>query len=160
MWSSGIAQSTFVGHLIAQPDRVYPTSHITGHGGWNETLARELLLRDLTAFEGRLADEGFDVYRLGHKMNPGSYNETGYQDSLIADLQPRGLVPRQDRGYVYVELWRIRGRANLFQLQKIWIEIESRGKEEVDQWLDGVETEEEWGDLMGRLLRWGEEHGI
>ena len=120
MWSSGIAQSTFVGHLVAQPDRMYPTSHIIGHGGWNETFARELLLRDLTAFEGRLADEGFDVYRLGHKMNPGSYNETGYQDSLIADLQARGLVPRQDRGYAYVEPWRIRGRANLFQLQKIW----------------------------------------
>ena len=157
---SGIAQSTFAGHLIAQPDRVYPTSHITGHEGWDETLAREMLLRDLTAFESRLADEGFDVYHLGHRMNFGSYNETSYQNSLIAHLHARGLVPRHDRGYVYVEPWRIRGRTNLFRLQKIWIEIESRGEGEVGRWLDGVESEEEWGDLMDRLLKWGEERGI
>ena len=28
------------------------------------------------------------------------------------------------------------------------------------RWLGGVETEEEWADLMDRLVKWGEEHGI
>ena len=156
----GVAQSMFAGHLIAQPDRVYPTSHVTGHEGWNETLAREMLLRNLTAFENRLADEGFDVYHIGHRMNVGSYNETGYQDSLISHLQSQGLVPPHDGDYVFVEPWRIRGRENLIQLQNIWMEVENRGEGAVKRWLDGVETEEEWGDLMGRLLKWGEEHGI
>ena len=158
---SDIAQSIFAGHLIARPDRVYPTSHITGQDGWNETLARELLLKNLTAFENQLADEGFDIYRLGHNMNVVSYyNETGYQDSLIAHLQSQGLVPLHDGDYVFVEPWRIRGRGNRFRLGAIWKEVESRGEDEVKRWLDGAETEEEWADLMDRLLKWGEEHGI
>ena len=42
----------------------------------------------------------------------------------------------------------------------IWKEIESRGEDEAKRWLEGVETEDEWADLMDRLLKWGEEHGI
>ena len=114
---SDVAQSIFAGHLIAQPDHVYPTSHITGHKGWNETLVRELLLENLTAFENRLADEGFDVYHLCHRLNIGSYyNETGYQDSLIEHLRSQGLVPPHDGGYIFVEPWRIRGRENILRL--------------------------------------------
>ncbi|KAF9648408.1 FAD/NAD(P)-binding domain-containing protein, partial [Thelephora ganbajun] len=136
---SDIAQSIFAGHLIAQPDR---------------TLARELLLRNLTAFENRLADEGFDVYVLGHKMNIGSYTDVEYQDSLIAHLQSQGLVPSHDGGYVFVEPWRIRAREKVLELRMVWKEIENRGEEEVKRWLDGVESEEEWADLMDRLLKW------
>ena len=154
-----IAQSIFAGHLIAHPDRVYPTSHITGKD-WNETLARELLLKNLTAFENGLADEGFDIYRLGHRMNLGSHTDTEYQDSLIVYLRAQGLVPSHDRGYIFVEPWRTRARVKILELRCIWIEIERRGEEEVRRWLDGVETEEEWVDLMDRLLEWGEEHGI
>ena len=158
--SSDVAQTTFAGHLIAWPDRVYPTSHITGHEGWNETLARELLLKNLTTFENQLAGEGFDVYRLGHMMDIGSYSGYDYQDSLITHLQSKGLVPPYDRDYVFVEPWRIRGRENKVQLRKIWDEIEGRGGKEVERWLDGIETEEEWADLMDRLLKWGGENGI
>jgi len=157
---SGIAQSIFAGHLIARPDLVYPTSYVTGQKGWNETLARELLLENLTTNENRLADEGFDVYHLGHRMNIGSHTDTEYQDSLIAHLRSQGLVPPHDGGYVFTEPWRVRGRRKKSELQRIWKEIESRGEEEVKRWLDGVETEEEWADLMDRLLEWGRENGI
>ena len=154
-----IAQGIFAGHLISQPDRVYPTSHITGSASWNETLARELLLKNLTSFENRLADEGFDLYRIGHKMNLGWYTENEYQDSLIGHLQSQGLVPRHNRGYLFVEPWRIRARKNTPKLLKIWKGIERRGEVEVKRWLDGVETEDEWADLMDRLMEWGEEYG-
>ena len=157
---SDVAQSIFAGYLLSQPDRVYPTSHVTGHEGWNETLARELLLRNLTAFENRLADEGFDLYRLGHKMNLGWYTEDEYQDSLITHLQSQGLVPRNDRGYIFVEPWRTRARSEIPKLRSIWKEIESRGEDEVKRWLDGVESEEEWVGLMDRLVEWGEQYGI
>ena len=158
---SAVAQSLFAGHLIARPDQVYPTSHITGHEGWNETLARELLIKNLTALEDRLADEGFDVYHLGHKLNIGSYySGSGYQDSLVAHLQSHGLVPPHDGGYIFVEPWRIIRAKDRLQLRIIWMEIESRGEEEAKRWLDGVETEEEWADLMVRVLRWGKEQGI
>ena len=157
-----VVQCIFAGHLIAQPDRVYPTSHITGGGpeSWNETLARELLLKNLTAFENELADEGFDVYHLGHKNEIGWYKAYGYLDSLIAHLQAQGLVPLHDGGYVFVEPWRVRATENAIRLQKIWKEVESLGEEEVERWLDGVETEEGWVDLMDRLVEWGDEHGI
>jgi len=154
-----IAQSIFAGHLIAQPDRVYPTSHITGQKDWDETLAREMLLKNLTTFEDWLASEGFDAYRLGHRMNFGLYTDAEYQDSLIRDLQVQGLIPLHDRGYIFVEPWRTRARRRIAELRIIWKRIESRGAEEVKRWLDGVETEEEWADLMDRLLKWGEEHG-
>jgi len=157
---SDIAQSMFAGHLIARPDRVYPTSQITGQKGWNETLARELLLKNLTAFENGLASEGFDVYHLGHRMNLGSYTDAEYQDSLIVHLRAQDLVPSHDGGYIFVEPWRTRVLEKEFELLRIWKEIESRGEEELKRWLDGVETEEEWADLMDRLLEWGEEHGI
>ena len=157
---NGIAQSMFAGHLIAHPDRVYPTSHITGKRDWNETLARGLLLKNLTTFENGLADEGFDIYRLGHKMDLGSRTDAEYQDSLIMHLRAQGLVPSHEGGYIFVEPWRTRAREKTLELRCIWKEIESRGEGEVKRWLDGVETEEEWVDLMDRLLEWGEEHGI
>ena len=158
--TNSIAQSTFAGHLIARPDRVYPTSHITDHEGWNETLARELLLKNLTAYEKELVDEGFDVYHLGHKTDLGSNSWDDYQDDLIAYLQSQGLVPRHDEGYIFAEPWRVRALSAKARLRVIWEEVENRGEEEVERWLDGVETEKEWIDLMDRLLRWGEEHGI
>ena len=158
--SSDVAQSIFAGHFIAHPDRVCPTSHITGHEGWNETLARELLLKNLTAFENRLADEGFNVYHLGHRVNIGSYTEVEYQDSLIAHLQSQGLVSQRNKGYIFVEPWRTRARDKMFELRRIWEEVEGRGVEEVRWWLNGVETEGEWADLMNRLLEWGEGYEI
>ena len=136
-----------------------PTSHITGHEGWNETLARELLLKNLTAFENRLADEGFDVYHLGHGVEVGSNADVEYQDSLIGHLQSQGLVPQRDRRYIFVEPWRTRARDKVLELRRIWEEIEDC-EEEVRWWLDGVETEREWAHLMDRLLEWGDGYEI
>lgn len=150
-----IAQSIFASHLISHPDRLYPTSHLTGRKGWNQTLARELLLKNLTAWENRFVDEGFDLYRVGHSMGLGWYTEHEYQDSLIVYLQSQGLVPRHDKGHIYIEPWRVRGLDNLHVFRRVWKEIESRGEEEVKRWLDGVETEDQWADLMDRLLEWG-----
>jgi hypothetical protein len=155
-----VAQSIFAGHLIAHPDRVYPTSHTTGKKDWNETLAREVLLKNLTASENELAREGFDIYRIGPRTNLGSHSDVEYQDSLIGHLQSQGLVPPHGGGYIFAEPWRTRARGKILELRRIWKEIESRGEEEVKRWLDGVETEEEWADLMDRLLEWGEGDGI
>ena len=131
---SDVAQGIFAGHLISHPDQVYPTSHVTSGKSWNETLARELLLKNLTAFENQLDGEGFDPYRIGHKMNLGWYTEDEYQDSLISHLQSQGLVPRRN-GYIFVEPWRTRARRNIPKLLRIWKGIERRGEEEVERWL-------------------------
>ena len=85
---SDTARSIFAGHLIARPDRVCPTSHITNLRGedWDESLARELLPKGLTTLESRFGNEGFDVYHIGHRMNLEWYTEEKYQDSLIEHL--------------------------------------------------------------------------
>lgn len=36
--SSNVAQSVFAGHLIARPERIYPTPNNTGRGSWNERI--------------------------------------------------------------------------------------------------------------------------
>jgi len=43
--------------------------------------------------------------------------------------------------------WSFRGGGKKSELQRIWKEIESRGEEEVEQWLYGVEIEGEWANL-------------
>ena len=86
---SDIAQSTFAGHLIAHPDQVYPT----GQKDWNKTLVREMLLKNLTALENLLDNEGFNVHDFNHGMNVGSHNDAKYQDSLIVHLRTQGFVP-------------------------------------------------------------------
>ena len=102
--ASNIGQSIFASHLISHHDRVYPTSRLTGREGWNETLVRELLLKNLTAFENRLADDGFDLYRIGHKMNfewhRGRVPE--FFDRVSSILRPR--APTQQRIHLYSTL--------------------------------------------------------
>jgi hypothetical protein len=109
-----------------------------------------VLLKKLTTFEDRLVGEGIDVYHLWNKMCFGSDAE--YQESLIAHLQTQGPVPPRDGGYMFVEPWRILARKSILKLQRIWKRMESRGEEEVRRWLDVVEMEEEWADLMDRLV--------
>lgn len=49
-----------------------PTSRLTGREDCNETLARELFLKNLALFENRFADEDFDLCRVGYSMDLGS----------------------------------------------------------------------------------------
>ena len=101
-----------------------------------------------SVFEDRLASEGFDTCDLGHRMNNGSYDDAEYQDSLIAHLRTKVLLPIRQ------------GKLQILELRRAWKEIESRDEEEVRRWLDGVETEGRWADLMDRLPGRGKDHGI
>lgn len=51
-------------------------------------------------------------------------------------------------------------KKHIFRMQRVWNEIESGGEREVKRWLDGVEGEGEWADLMDRVMEWGDDHGI
>lgn len=144
---SDIVQSLFIGHMIANRELVFPGS---------EVAVRERLLDELTAHEDELRGQGLDPYIVGHKLV--GVNNTGddYQEGLYSHLKASGAIP--NHGQKYLEKWRIFGVRNVFPLARIWKAVQNRGEEM--SWLEGVRTEEDWGDLLYRLFRWGESVGL
>ncbi|KAJ7686585.1 hypothetical protein B0H17DRAFT_1072034 [Mycena rosella] len=120
--------------------------------------SREVLLTQLDARENWIRAQGEDPYRLGHRqLMPGGHD---YQDGLWRHLQRHGAVP--DDGAPYVEAWRRHTVSIGAVLKRGWTRIERLGTQQ--EWLAGVETEEEWADLQDRIARWQteweEEQGI
>jgi len=66
-----------------------------------------------------------------------------------------------DDGKPYVEQWRRWTRQNGMLLARAWRRVAELGEE--SRWLDGVESEDDWADMMTRLAKWQidweEEHG-
>jgi hypothetical protein len=136
------AQSTYAAHIIAN-------GSLLG--------SREELLEELDASEDDLRLRGYDPYYIGHLMVDGSNSD--YQDGLIDSLKERKAIP--DDGTKYVEGWR--REAETYQhLKRGWQRVEELGQQ--GAWLHGVETENEWSDLMKRLNQWQKEwetqHGL
>ena len=109
--------------------------------------------------EGNLRERGYDPYVAGHRMVRGDNEAQAYQNSLVRYLKDVGKLP--DDGKDYVEPWRVMARNESLLLARGWSRVESLGEQH--KWLDGVETEDEWADLLARLrvweVKWEEEHG-
>lgn len=134
------AQSLFAAHALANP-RILPS--------------REEMLHELYIREETLRSAGRDPYYVGHRLINDTSTPRGnfgqdYQDALVEYLKESGALP--DDGVRYVEGWRRRVTSNSERLWDSWMRIEEMGGER--EWLDGVETEEEWADLMDRLVEW------
>ncbi|KAI0050813.1 FAD/NAD(P)-binding domain-containing protein [Auriscalpium vulgare] len=140
---SDAAQGLFAAYTLAYPELLD---------------SRGELYADLLADETRLRADGYDCAYIGHRI-PGDGGGTRYQDGLVEYLQARGLGghPGVPRGRKFTEQWRVFGVDYITSLKKGWVRIESRGEEYVREWLDGVETEEQWADLMERLVKWERE---
>lgn len=142
---SDIAQSLVIAHAVADASTLP---------------SRERMLADLVSQENRLRDRGFDPYYVGHKMVGGDDDAQAYQNKIVKYLKDHGRLP--DDGKDYVEQWRKVARQESFLLKRAWDRIETSGDEK--KWLDGIETEDEWADLILRLVewqkRWEEEHGV
>ncbi|KAF9234989.1 hypothetical protein BU15DRAFT_89735 [Melanogaster broomeanus] len=139
---SDFAQSIYAAHIIAN-------GSLLG--------SREELLKELDASEDELRSRGYDPYYIGHRLVDGSSFD--YQDSLIDYLKERKAIP--DDGTNFVEDWR--REAGTFQhLKRGWHRVEELGEQ--GTWLQGVETEKDWADLMKRLDQWQKEwekqHGL
>lgn len=93
-------------------------------------------------------------------MVGGDDDAQAYQNKIVKYLKDHGRLP--DDGKDYVEQWRKVARQESFLLKRAWDRIETSGDEK--KWLDGIETEDEWADLILRLVewqkRWEEEHGV
>ncbi|EJD04876.1 FAD/NAD-binding domain-containing protein [Fomitiporia mediterranea MF3/22] len=138
------AQAMLVAHAIANPG-ILPSRHE--------------MLNSLRKREAHYYERGYDPYRVGHRLEDvdGFGNASYvYEEGLLNFLKDRGAVP--DDGRPYVEQWR-RLRFEEFQtLWRAWKRVEDRGSLAIEQWLDGIRTENEWGDLMQRLIRWEKNH--
>lgn len=162
---SDIAQSLFAAHAILNP-AIIPS--------------RPDLLRELAAYDERLRSLGLDPYTNGHRMLNGG-GPSDYQDELVDFLQDtvrilyipcdaiheysstlsllQGVIP--DTGKKFVEQWR-RDVYTYQALKRGWKRITELGTG--DEWTEGVETEDQWADLMRRVNdwqeRWEREQGI
>ena len=107
--------------------------------------SREQLLRGLAADQQKLWDKGFDPYVIGHILFDVLADD--YQDELVEAALP-------NLGHKFVETWR-RNILSLPHVRSAWKRIEKLGKQ--TEWLEGVETELEWWNLMERLDSWEKE---
>ncbi|GJJ08612.1 hypothetical protein Clacol_002831 [Clathrus columnatus] len=128
---SDYAQGLFVTHVILYPN-ILPS--------------RDEMLAELELQEQTIREHGLNPYEVGHRLLNGTSSE--YQDDLVDFLRDKGVIsPYTPK---FVEQWR--RDANYPYLRRGWIHIEDLG--EADQWLEGVETEAEWADLMNRVDAW------
>ncbi|KAM6501917.1 hypothetical protein JOM56_001894 [Amanita muscaria] len=130
---SDIAQAIFTAHALRNTS-VLPS--------------RDQMLQELAEHEQKSRDEGFDPYIKGHDM-PDNTRSCDYQDELLDYLKERGVI--QDDGKKFVEEWR-REIGSYDYLRRGWDRIEKLGVG--DDWVRGVETEEEWSDVMARVNEW------
>ncbi|EIW79297.1 dimethylaniline monooxygenase [Coniophora puteana RWD-64-598 SS2] len=111
--------------------------------------SREGMLEELANRENYLRSLDLDPYYIGHKM-VGKYGAFDYPDSLVSRIFERHSIPEKQP---FTEKWR-RECAMLPYLKRGWTRVEVLGTQE--QWLEGVETEEEWAALLRRLNEWQE----
>ncbi|KAI6101317.1 hypothetical protein F5141DRAFT_1008846 [Pisolithus sp. B1] len=109
---------------------------------------RAELLRQLAESEEDLRRRGHDPYYIGHRM----VDESGfdYQDGLIEALRSKGGLPEQNTSFV--EAWRREIFDHVGSLKRGWKRLEALGQ--AQEWLEGVESEEDWFQLMKRVSVW------
>ncbi|KAI6149288.1 hypothetical protein BKA82DRAFT_1006115 [Pisolithus tinctorius] len=132
--SSNTAQSIYATSIIANGSLLAP---------------RAELLSELADSEEDLWRRGYDPYYIGHKMVNNSTFD--YQEGLIKTLRSKEGLPEQN--IPFIEPWRRESLDYLSgSLKRGWKRLEVLGLAE--EWLEGVESEDEWADLMRRVNAW------
>ncbi|KAI0052406.1 FAD/NAD-P-binding domain-containing protein [Auriscalpium vulgare] len=137
------AQTLFAAYTLAYPDLL---------------ISRQEFLAELHKDETSQRADGHDPSYIGHRIiRPGG--ATAYQDMLVGYLQQRGLGGQAGipRGRKFTEQWRDDSIKNRHILRKAWLRVEQGGQESERRWLKGVATEEDWADMMARLVHWEQE---
>ncbi|KAF8639192.1 hypothetical protein AX17_001678 [Amanita inopinata Kibby_2008] len=134
---SDVAQSLYIAYAIRDPN-VLPS--------------REQMLHELALQEQKLKDIGLDPYVLGHRLSDGTA-ASDYQDDLVDYLKQKGAM--ENDGQKFVDEWR-RKIYTYNYLKRGWKRIETL--DIGDEWVKGVETEEQWSDLMQRVDAWQEKY--
>ncbi|EJD40489.1 FAD/NAD(P)-binding domain-containing protein [Auricularia subglabra TFB-10046 SS5] len=115
--------------------------------------SREQMLDACRRREQALRGGGWDPYAVGHRLVDGSQHD--YQDRLVAFLKGVGAMPND--GKTYVDRWR-RDNSELQYLRRGWQRIETLKIEA--EWLKGIETEEQWAEMMQRMNDWQRDYEV
>jgi hypothetical protein len=143
-----IAQTIFVINTILDPSLLPRRS---------ESLA------ELRQSEQDLRSGGYDPDYVGHKLVTDRTWGCDYQDGIVEWLRERRapyipLPPKQ----VYNDRWRrdVLGFENIACMRNGWARIEKLGAEEIHKWVGDIESEEDWAEMMRKLIEWEKEkHG-
>lgn len=115
--------------------------------------SRETMLSDVVVREDYIRAHGSNPYILGHKLFATPSDPWDFQEDLARWLQDRGVPVRTEPGTGnYVDKWRRVNLESLLLFKSGWARIQSLGEEA--KWLAGLETVEEWGDLLRRIVDW------
>jgi len=118
--------------------------------------SREVFLADLKEQEARYRANGYNPERVGPKLVLDQ-GVNAFQDGIVRYLQDRGLggwpeIP--PAGENYTPAWRTLTFDYQKSLKRAWNRLEASGEDVVREWLEGVETEEQWIELLGKLSEW------
>jgi hypothetical protein len=135
------AQALLAAHAVADPS-------ILG--------TRQELLSVLEERETRLRSHGQDPYQLGHRLTAWPGMAQDYHDRLVDFLRAKGKLPP---GPPFTEPWRreVTTIGKIFLMRRAWFRVESLGEAEVRRWVGRARTEEQWAEVMVRLIAWQEE---
>ncbi|KAI0313786.1 FAD/NAD(P)-binding domain-containing protein [Amylostereum chailletii] len=140
------AQALFAAYTIAEPALLQT----------RDELYTALLEREASTRAG-----GFDPAQFGHRVVPGYGGRDGtpYQDVLVQYLQKRGLAGQPGippSGVNFTEQWRTYGLYNSSKILDAWKSVQGMGEEYEKEWVKGTETEEDYADMMTKLVKWWE----
>jgi hypothetical protein len=144
--ANDMAQAMFMAHTLANP------TLLRMHNGslTRSQDARQKYLDLLRTKEDSLRAQGFNPDVEGHHFPGPVKGAQDYQDVLVEWLKERGVQGLPEDGFV--EQWRRRAGAIHFDIGNAWRKVEALGEQQ--KWLEGVTTEEEWAQLMERLVDW------
>jgi len=147
--SCDTAQALFVANTISDP--LLLRTHNGSVVSTEE--ARKALLSALDRQEEALRHRGYNPYVLGHRFRGRPLVDLDYQEGLITWLKERRVTTGLPEG-TFIEQWRREARLHHWKILAAWETIENAGVDERNKWLEGVQTEEQWAELMNRLYEW------
>ena len=136
-----VAHGLFIMHTILKPELLD---------------SREAFFADLEVQEARYRAKGYDPKHSGHRVD-FDQGVNAYQNGIVKYLQDRGLggLPEiPPAGQNFTPEWRDLASDRVLTWKLGWDRLEKAGDIVIQQWLDGVETEEQWAELLVRLLKW------
>ncbi|KAI5476895.1 FAD/NAD P-binding domain-containing protein [Pseudohyphozyma bogoriensis] len=142
---SDYAQGLFIAHQFA-------SGRVVGR-------SKEDLWRVLEQEEEEVRRKGNDPFWIGHRF-PTEGSAEDYQDALVARARTASPYPFPPHlaniTTPYVESWRRRGRTNALLMRNGWLRAEQKGV--AKGFLEGARTEDDWVEVMERVLEWEREH--
>lgn len=147
----------FIGLSEGAPDAVVGSllGLLIAHSLANASLlpSRETMLSDVIARENLIRSRGLNPYKIGHFLVSAETDPFDFQENIASWLRDRGVPVRTDPDTGnFVDAWRHGNFDDFVLVRSGWERIQRLG--EVAKWLTGVESLDQWGALLRRIVNW------